>query len=246
MINTHLFRLSILICTFSAVSLNVFSQSKPSPWIKSQEVSEQDGIPVLVKHLPDWEILLSHVVFTQNVDDLKKTLGERPILDLIDFTGGTEAVIAPYPVGKLLIIEYTNPQASANADRRFVQRLAESQHGPPIVYRRIGNYNAFVFDAADQEAANLLLDQIKYQKTVQWLGEDPYLLKRFERYFITTTRDIFIATVVWIVSGIGLSVVLGLIAGFTFFRFRENQRANRTAYSDAGGLTRLNLDGLSE
>ena len=73
-----------------------------------------------------------------------------------------------------------------------------------------------------------------------------YLLKRVEKYFVNTTRDIFISTVLWIISGLGLSILLGILAGFIFFRFREQKRATRTAYSDAGGLTRLNLDGLSE
>ncbi len=216
--------------------------SKP----QSQEVSDIDGVPVLIKHLPDWENVRKTVTFTNKSQDLKNVLGERPVLDLIEFTGGTEAVTAPYPAGKLLIVEYTNPQSSVEADARFQQHLANAPQTPPVVYRRIGNYNAFVFDAADETAANALLDEIKYQKLVQWLGEDPYLLKRLERYFVTTTRDIFISTVLWIVMGIGLSIVLGIISGFIFFRLREQKRATRTAYSDAGGLTRLNLDDLSE
>ncbi len=234
----RLFSSAIILCGLLTVCTGVFGQV-----VKSQEVSETDGIPVLIKHLPDWENVRNNTVLTQNVGDLKKALGEKPVLGLITFPAGTEAVTAPYPEGKLLIIEYTNPQASIEADGKFIQSLAEN---PQTVYRRIGNYNAFVFDAADETSANALLDKIEYQKTVQWLGEDPYLLKKLEKYFVTTTRDIFIATVLWIVSGIGLSIVTGLIAGFIFFRIREQKRATRTAYSDAGGLTRLNLDGLSE
>jgi len=240
------FELLAVACCLLVTSFAVFGQAPTGPQAKSQEVSEIDGIPVLVKHLPEWESVRDHVVFTQNVSGLRNVLGERPVLDLIDFSGGTEAVTAAYPVGKLLIIEYTNPQASADADLKFAQQLIANPQEPAVIYRRIGNYNAFVFDASDSSAANALLDQIKYQKVVQWLGEDPYLLQRLERYFVTTTRDIFISTVIWIVMGIGLSIVSGIIAGCVFFRFRENKRATRTAYSDAGGLTRLNLDDLSE
>lgn len=228
----------------SIANIPVHGQAATSA--KSQEVSEIDGLPVLVKHLPDFEKVRNSAVFTQNVIDLKRAIGDRAVLDLIEFTPGTEAVTASYPEGKLLIVEYTNPQASGEADRKFVQALTENPGSPPTVYRRIGNYSAFVFDAPENLAAGSLLDQVKYEKTVQWLGEDPYLLQRLERYFVTTTRDIFISTVLWIVSGIGLSIVSGLIAGFIFFRIREQKRATRTAYSDAGGLTRLNLDGLSE
>ncbi len=142
-------------------------------------------------------------------------------------------------------MEFATPQASADADARILNKLAASPENG-IVYRRIGNYNAFVFDAQAPDAAAGLLDEVKYQKSVQWLGEDPFLLKKLERYFVTTTRDIFISTVLWIVGGLGIAIVSGLIAGIIFYRFREHQRATWTAYSDAGGLTRLNLDELSE
>lgn len=233
-------------CGLFAASIAVSGQTQTETPVKSQEISEIDGVPVLIKHLPDWENVRDSAVFTQNVGDLKKALGENSVLDLIEFTPGTEAVTASYPQGKLLIIEYTNPQASVEADGKFIKSLTDNPQNPPTVYRRIGNYNAFVFEPPDNLAAGSLLDQVKYEKTVQWLGEDPYLLQRLERYFVTQTRDIFLSTVLWIVSGFGLAIVSGLIAGFIFFRIREQKRAARTAYSDAGGLTRLNLDGLSE
>lgn len=226
--------------------LMAVAQSQTAPTVKSQEVSEVDGIPVLIKHLPDWESVRNTAIFTNNPQDLKNALGDRPVLDLIDFSGGTEAVAAAYPAGKLLIVEYTNPQGSVEADIKFQQHISNTPQNSQIVYRRIGNYNTFVFDAADETAANSLLDEVKYQKTVQWLGEDPYLLKKLEKYFVNTTRDIFISTVLWIVMGIGISIVAGIISGVIFFRIREAKRATRRAYSDAGGLTRLNLDDLSE
>ena len=81
---------------------------------------------------------------------------------------------------------------------------------------------------------------------MQWLGENPFELRRMERAFIYMTRDMFIATVLWIVLGMLGSVVAGLGIGYIFFLFREKQRSRLTAFSDAGGLTRLNLDDLSE
>jgi len=224
--------------------IGIVAQGPINSPVKSQEISDVEGIPVLIKHLPDWENVRNSAVFVDNAEDLNNALGARPVLELIHFAGGTEAVTAAYPAGKLLIVEYTNPQSSSEADAKIRQNLTES--AAPVVYRRIGNYNTFVFDAADEAAANSLLDEIKYQKTVQWLGEDPYLLQKLEKYFITTTRDIFISTVLWIIGGLGIAMLTGILAGFVFFRFREQKRATRTAYSDAGGLTRLNLDGLSE
>ena len=212
---------AVLISFFLFGMLPAVAQT--APMTKSQEISESDGVPVLIKHLPDWENARSGATFTSNSRDLKNALGSQPLLDLIEFSGGTEAVTAAYPAGKLLIVEYTTPQGSVEADIKFQQQIASSPQMPPVVYRRIGNYNTFVFDAQDETAANLLLDEVKYQKTVQWLGEDPYLLKKIEKYFINTTRDIFISTVLWIVGGIGLSIFLGIVTGFFFFRFRAKE-----------------------
>jgi hypothetical protein len=231
---------------FSAICVLFLTVSGTFAQFKSQEVSEEDGIPVLIKHLPDWENARNRATHTNNLNDLRAVLGERTIFDLIDFTSGTEAVTAPYDAGKLLIIEYTNPQVSIEADNLFKQRLAEKLQNPPVVYRRIGNYNAFVFDAIDEAAANALLDRVKYEKTVQWLGEDPYYQKKAERFFAIRTADIFLSTVLVIVGGLTLAVLTGICVGLFYFRMREQQRATMTAFSDAGGMTRLNLDELSE
>jgi hypothetical protein len=153
-------------------------------------------------------------------------------------------VTAQYPQGKLLIIEFASPQVSAELDAKINQQGA----GPGVSYRRIGNYNAFVFDAADDASANALLDQVKYEKNIQWLGDNPFMAQRAqqaERNFVVTTADIFLSTLLAIVTGLGASILIGLAAGFLFFYFRENRRAAMTAYTDAGGMTRLNLDGFT-
>lgn len=212
---------------------------------KSSEVSDDDGLPVLVKHLPDWQDVRQSTVFITNAQELKAALGERPVLAAIEFVGGTEAVAADYPAGRLLIVEFSSPQGSADADTKALDRLAVSPDAG-IIYRRIGNYNAFVFDAPDPQAAIALLDRVKYQKTIQWLGDDPFLAEKFGRYFAITSRDILISTVMWIVGGLGLSAVLGTILGLTYFRLRQQKRSGWTRFSDAGGMTRLNLDELSE
>ena len=238
-------RFLFLVCLALSANYGATAQPKNTPVIKSQEISEADGLPVLVKHLPEWENVRNSAVFTNNVNDLRNSLGERPVFDLIDFSGGTEAVTAPYTQGKLLIVEYTTPQASVEMDGKTVQRLAETGQNQNIFYRRIGNYNVFVFDAADEAAAKVLLDQVKYEKDVQWLGENPFLLRRAEYAFIQTTSDIFVATTLAIVMGIGLSVLCGLVVGIIFFYARDHKRSTMEAFSDAGGMTRLNLDELS-
>jgi len=233
----------ILFALLLLPSTGAFSQQLTA---KGQEISDSEGLPVLVKHLPDWENAKNSAVFANNVSDLKKTLGERAVLDAIDFETGTEAVTAAYPQGKLLIIEFPTPQGSANADALIQQKLANSPQSSQVVYRRIGNYNAFVFDSVDQTSAESLLDGVKYEKSVQWLGENPFEQQRKERAFIFHFRDLFVAIAIWIILGLGLSALAGLGVGYLYFLFREKQRAHLTRFSDAGGMTRLNLDDLSE
>ena len=212
---------------------------------KTQELEEKEGVPVLMTHLPDWQQVRGQAKFATSIPDLKTALGERPILDTIDFSAGTEAVTAPYGVGKLLIIEYGTPQGSVDADSKFKTELAGDPQGATTVYRRIGNYNALVFDTSDVAAANTLLDQVKYEKNVQWLGENPFILRRAERNFVLMTSDLFLSTVLIIVLGFGFSIVGGIVAGYIFFYIRDQKRAGMPTFSDAGGMTRLNLDGFT-
>ncbi len=235
-------KILILVCAFATV---ISAQNKNQPKIESQEIDESDGIPVLIKHLPDWENTRNRATYILNGEDLRKALGERPIFDLIDFTGEAEAVTAPYDAGKLFIIEYNSPETSIETDTKIKQRLSENANNPPIFYRRIGNYNAFIFDGNDEAAANALLDQIKYEKMVQWLGEDPYAQQRAEKNYIIATGELIFSTVLMIVGGFGSTILAGVIAGLIFYYIREQKRNQTQLFTDAGGMTRLNLDGLT-
>jgi ABC-type dipeptide/oligopeptide/nickel transport system permease subunit len=225
---------------FAAVAAG---QPSPTPRFKSREYSENDGIPVLIKHLPNWKAVFDSVVFASEPNELPTAFGDRPILRKLEFIPGTEAASADYEPGKLVIIEFMTPQASIAADEAVRAELAASPDGT-IAYRRIGNYNAFVFDVVNNKAAESLLDEIKYHKQVQWLGDDPFAVDA-ERQFVLTTRDVFVSTVLFIVLGLGLAIMVGIIVGAVYFRVSEGRRAKLTTHSDAGGMTRLNLDGLT-
>jgi hypothetical protein len=232
-------RIAFVLSFLLTFSYGVFAQAP------AQEVSEADGVPVIIKHLPEWETVRDKAALIKNANDLRGALGERPVFDLIDFEGGTEAVVAPYEAGKLLIVEYNTPQGSIDTDEKVKQLLNETAPNPPIYYRRTGNYNVFVFDAGDEAAANALIDQVKYEKIVQWLGEDPFLYERQQRSYAITLTEIFFGTVLAIVSGIGLAILAGIGVGFVFFYVRKRQRDEMESFSDAGGMMRLNLDELT-
>ena len=223
-------------------SFNIFSQTQP---VEVDIVSEDDLVPGIIKALPDWEKMKDKATHITNSEGLKKVFGnERDVLDLINFKGGNEAVTADYTTGKLLIVEFASPQVSFETDNQIKERLSQSPVAN-LFYRRIGNYNVFLFDGKDEASADVLLKQIKYEKTVKWLGEDPFYNNRAERNFVETASNMFIGTFLAIGALLVTMVTLGVIAGFVYFNYSKKQRDSLTAFSDAGGMTRLNLDELT-
>ena len=100
-----------------------------------------------------------------------------------------------------------------------------------------------MFDAPDEQTAKQLIDQVKYEQVVQWLGDDPHLYDRIQKYFTQTSAGVFVA----VLKSSGLSLVfclaIGGVIGALLFRHRRAQRS--AAFSDAGGSIRLNLDELT-
>jgi hypothetical protein len=115
----------------------------------------------------------------------------------------------------------------------------------PSAYRRVGNYSVFMFGAPSEQVANELIDQVKYQQVVQWLGNDPYAYERATREFTETTLGVFVSVVK--ASGLALVTCLGVggLFGALLFTRRRSRTRNVAAYSDAGGMLRLNIDDLT-
>lgn len=205
-------------------------------------------IPVLVKHLPGWPSVQDRALYILNQSELKNEFSNQSVLDVVSFAGGTEAAIADYQGSKLVLIEFKTPQLATDNDGRIVAKIQElrNQGQPlPVAYRRIGNYSVFVFDAPDEQAASHLIDQVKYQQVVQWLGRNPTLYDRAVNEFTRTTLGVFIAVVK--ASGLAIlgSLALGGLFGALLFRVRRKQQRLAQAYSDAGGMLRLNIDELN-
>ena len=231
------------------------------------QLSAGEGeIPVLVKHLPQWETTSKSSVYSVTLNDLKEGItalqsqraelknqnkvadnaNDETVLDVLNFDGGTEAVAANYGQAQLVIVEFTTPQFSVENDSRVWTKIAELKaqgKSVPNAYRRVGNYSVFVFDAADEKTANALVEQVKYEQVVQWLGDDPHLADRLQKYFTQTSAGVLVA----VLKSSGLSLILclaiGGVIGALLFRHRRAQRS--AAFSDAGGSIRLNLDELT-
>lgn len=226
----------------SAVFAIAQPQSGPAP----PAASSDEEIPVLIKHLPNWETVAKEARYSVTLEDLKRAVANQPVLDSVSFEGGTEAVAANYGQAQLVIVEFATPQFSVENDQRIWTRISElkTQNQPvPTAYRRVGNYSVFVFNGADEPSANQLIDQVRYEKVVQWLGEDPHLADKLQRYFAQTSAGVLIAVVKS--SGISLLACLTIGGLIGFFLFRQRRAQSAALYSDAGGSVRLNLDELT-
>jgi len=216
-----------------------------------------NDIPVLVKHLP-WEGQFKNASYATSLGTLRAIVPNQPILDVVSFEGGAEAVSAEYhdgeqEHGKLLIIEFTTPQLATDNDQQITAKLNElkginqvvGSANVPTAYRRVGNYAVFVFGGKDERLANQLIDQVKYEQVTQWLGDNPYPLLEAQRRYTTQTLGVLVSVVK--ASGLALVVCLtagGLFGGLLFIRRRAQQKTS-DAYSDAGGMLRLNLDEMT-
>ncbi|MEP6743757.1 MAG: DUF6599 family protein [bacterium] len=219
--------------------------------VAAQLDSGENDIPVLVKHLPNWETVQPRAAYIVSLQALKNLLPQQHALDVISFEGGAEGVLAHYDSGTLLIVEFNTATIAKDNDWNIRNKINEirspNQPGTatPSAYRRVGNYSVFVFDAPSEQVANELIDQVKYQQVVQWLGDDPYAYQRATREFTETTLGVFVSVVK--ASGLALVTCLavgGFFGALLFSRRRAKQR-NVEAYSDAGGMMRLNLDEMT-
>ena len=203
-------------------------------------------IPVLVKHLPGWQ--QAQVLYAVDNETLKKTFSNQPVLDVVSFEGGAEAAAAEYGAQKLVVIEFNTASLATDNDQRIKAKLQELRalgQPTPTVYRRVGNYAVFVFDAPSAEAANQLIDQVKYQQVVQWLGQNPFSYEQATREFTETTLGVLVSVVQ--TSGLALvgCLAVGGLFGALLFRSRRAQQRAREAYADSDAMLRLNIDELT-
>jgi hypothetical protein len=223
-------------------AVGAFAQAQP-------EGEGPGGIPVLVMHLPDWEKKVGEeYAYATSLPALQKAAGNQPALDAFDFDSGTEAVTAKYDAGRLVIVEFPTPQHSVDADTRVNERIAQLKAAgqpAPSVYKRIGNYSVFVFDAPDADAAEKLATQVKYEKDVRWLGRNPHAEEIATRAYTSTMGGVILTTL--ITTGLAILLCLGVggaIGGIVFLH-RRSQQAAQEVYTDAGGMVRLNIEDLN-
>ena len=214
----------------------------------SQLEKGEGDVPILVKHFPQWEEAQERVLYLAGFNSLKGIVPDQPVLDAVSSEGDADAAITDYGGIHLLIIEFNTPQLAADNDRNIQARLQELRNqGQPVptAYRRVGNYSVFVFNAQNEQAAAGLIDQVQYEQVVQWLGDNPNLLDKAQRDYYQTTAGLLMA----VVKASGLSALACLAAGgflgALLFNRRRVQQRDAEAFTDAGGMLRLNIDEIT-
>lgn len=208
----------------------------------------ENDIPALIKHLPNPDEAQKTAAFLHNFSDLNQFGIQHPVFTALETGRNADAVVASYGPSKVLVIEFNTPQLAGDNDRRIIARIQELWklgQPAPTAYRRVGNYSVFVFDAPDEQTAKQLIDQVKYEQVVQWLGENPNIYKEAEKRYINTTLGVLVAVLK--ASGYALIGCLGMgaLLGTLLFSYRRAQQKDVEAFSDAGGMLRLNLDDLT-
>lgn len=215
----------------------------------SDTMDKGDGdTPVLIKHLPNADEAQKNAIFLNGVTNLTSLAPQQPVLTAVNGDGNADAALATIGSSKVLLIEFNTPQLATENDRRIVSRIQELWklgQPAPSAYRRVGNYSVFVFDAPDEQTAKQLIDQVKYEQVVSWLGDNPNIWRQAEERYIDTTLGVLVSVLK--ASGYALVGCLGIggLIGALLFNYRRSHQKAVTAYSDAGGMMRLNLDELT-
>ena len=238
---THFVRVTSL--KPNSTSLNELARSLADTLDKGE-----GDIPVLLKHLPDPEEAQRNAIYLSTIDTLDGLGIQQPVLSAVRADGNADAAFATLGSSKILLVEFHTPQLATENDQRILSRIQELWklgQPAPTAYRRVGNYAVFVFDAPDEQTAKQLIDQVKYEQVVSWLGENPNILREAQERYVDTTLGVLVAVLK--ASGYALVLCLGVggLIGGLLFTYRRSQQKAVTTYSDAGGMLRLNLDELT-
>jgi len=166
--------------------------------------------------------------------------------EMFPFFGDAEAAFAEYDEGsgqpalRLLIVEYHTPQFATDALNQVsgvFGSLSEDQQAGLIIKRQ-GNFLIAASRFSSRDHAQGLVDSIEYPYTVKWLRNplwptnDPFRAQKAAQMLLSTFG---VLGLVLLTVGFG-----GAAFGMTVFLRRRKQQ--RQAFSDAGGMLRLEID----
>jgi hypothetical protein len=214
--------------------------------------------PLLPTYLPEQSKIANSEKYLVGPEAVAGIPVISDLKDVIDFTGGTHAAIADYNNGSgkmsIVLVEFQSPQFAIDGLAKIqahFNALSPDEQKKRIL-RRVGNYAVEAVNVSDSETAEEVLKQVKYMVSVHWEGKnssaipipfrppDPSALRE-----VVQTGQFLVATFYWIGILVIGAVVTGISVGGMFFYWRRAQRRKlgmENDFTDAGGMTRLNLD----
>ena len=206
--------------------------------LKNAEVAR----PALIENLPAGSTASNSVRYFLGPESLNAYVEHGR--EMFGFAGDAEAVMAEYgaavsPV-KLVIVEYHTPQFAYDAMARVNEYLAtlSEQEQNRIIVKREGNYIVEATGFENRDAAQALVDAVKYPYGVKWLRDprlpsnDPFRVQKAAQMLLSTFT---------LLGLLLLSVTIGgSILGTSIFLKRRKQQ--QEIFSNAGGMLRLEID----
>jgi hypothetical protein len=226
--------------------------------LKQLLANDSGALPLLPEKLPTFYKIAESDKYIVGATALAQIKGLGHLKDIVSFSGGTEVVTSEYQNGSarmpLAIVEYQTPQLATDGHARFTSyhdSLSQVDQNKMII-KRVGNYVVHAVGFENAAEAQNIVDQIKYTPKVYWEGRklsdvpinfrppDPAAIEEASK-----TAGILIRAFYWIGVMITGAILIGIIAGSTFFyvrRYRRRKLGIDDLFSDAGGTIRLNLD----
>jgi hypothetical protein len=226
--------------------------------LKKNLTNQSGNLPPLPSRLPEPHKIAGSEKYLVGPAALATLKGFSKLKEVIKFDGGVEAVVADYKNGdgtmSLMIIEYHTPQLASDglkSTTKYLDSLSQNEKASSIL-KRVGNYLVHAINIKDTTEAENLIGQIKYEYKVYWEGRrlsdipiefrppDPAVVEEGKRTLLIVIRSFY-----WLGILMASSLLLGLVAGGTFFywrRYRRRKLGLDVLFSDAGESIRLNLE----
>jgi hypothetical protein len=226
--------------------------------LKKNLHNQSVNLPNLPSRLPEEHRIAGSEKYLVGPAALANLNGFSKLKEVIKFDGGVEIAVADYKNGdgtmSLMIVEYHTPQLASDglkSTTTYLDSLSQNDKASSIL-QRVGNYLVHAINIKDTTEAENLIGQIKYEYKVYWEGKrlsdipvefrppDPAVTEEGNRTLLIMVRSFY-----WVGVLMGSSLLLGLVAGGTFFywrRYRRRKLGLDDLFSDAGESIRLNLE----
>ncbi len=219
------------------ISGSRMSTADLSALASSIQTGEGGPLPTLPRYLPEPGMVERSTKYVLGPQTLARVAPTLPG-GLVDFTVEPEVELGEYREGTssvhLLLVNYPTAQIATLKLKGIVQKGAPLNQN--VFARRSGPILAFVFDTADRQSAERMLEQVQYSGDVTWNQRNEQDdAHRFGRFMIS----VFILAGAWILFAMVAGLLFGIVR-LLVKRWYPEQVFDRPEETE---VIRLNLNG---